>query len=143
RAERPRLIIVDILERVRLRDKNPHGPQYSADYEALASLHKLTAETQTASVAAHHQRKQGADDLLDTLSGTLGLGGAVDSVVILAKDETGHFLYGRGRDLEEFKVAAAMDERHRWQVLGPKPDTQASPERAQIVAALAKAGRPM
>ena len=27
----------------------------------------------------HHQRKMAADDLIDTLSGILGLGGAVDS----------------------------------------------------------------
>ena len=140
---KPRLVIIDILERVRQRDKNRHTPQYSADYEALAALQKLATEAQLSILVLHHQRKMGADDLIDTLSGTLGIGGAVDAILILGKDDTGNFLYGRGRDLEEFAVAVQQDERCRWQVLGPKPDAQASPERGQIVAALAKAGKPM
>src|SRR6266446_9785420 len=31
----------------------------------------------------------------------------------------------------------------RWQVLGPMSEEQASPERAQIIAVLARAGKPM
>jgi hypothetical protein len=144
-ARKPRLIIVDILERIRQRvagsDKRS---QYSADYEALVSLQELSTEAQLSIVVLHHQRKLGADDLVDTVSGTLGIGGAVDTVLILGKDQSSKFLYGRGRDLEEFNVSVKQDEqRLRWQVLGRRQEAQASPERAAITEALAKAGRPM
>jgi AAA domain len=145
RASKPRLIIVDILERIRQRiSSKDRAPQYSADYDALAALQELSAEAQLSILVLHHQRKLGAHDLIDTLSGTLGLGGAVDAVLILGKDpQLGKFLYGRGRDLEEFDIAVQQDEKCRWQVLGPRFDEQASPERAKIIAVLAKAGRPM
>ena len=96
-------------------------------------------------IVCHHQRKLGADDLIDTLSGTLGLGGAVDSVLILGneRNQGSKFFWGRGRDLEEFSVSVKQNEKCRWQVLGPRLEEQASPERAQIVAVLARAGRPM
>jgi hypothetical protein len=92
----------------------------------------------------HHQRKLGAEDLIDTLSGTLGLGGAVDTVLILGKDpQYEKFLYGRGRDLEEFNISVKQDEQGRWQVLGPRAEEASSPERNQILAVLARAGRSM
>jgi AAA domain len=142
-AKKPRLIIVDILERVRKRIKHAQASQYSSDYDALTSLHTLASEAQLSSSVLHHQRKMGADDLMDTISGTGGLGGSLDTLLVLGKDETGHFLYGRGRDLEEFNIAVRQDERCRWENLGWKPETQVSAERTLIVAALFKAGRPM
>jgi predicted transcriptional regulator len=144
-ARKPRLIIIDILERIRQRTKkDDRQSQYSADYEALVSLQELSAEAQLSILTLVHQRKLGAEDLIDTVSGTLGLGGAVDTVLILGKDQQlGKFLYGRGRDLEEFNVTVQQNDQCRWRVLGPKVEGQSSPERAQIVAALARAGRPM
>jgi AAA domain len=144
RAKRPRLIIIDILEQVRQRVPiNQRASQYSTDYDALIELQKIANEYQLAILVVHHQRKQGADDLIDTVSGTLGLGGAVDTVLILGKDDTGKFLYGRGRDLDEFNVAVKQNEHSRWQVLGLKQEEQASPERNRVIAALTRAGRPM
>jgi AAA domain len=140
---KPRLVIIDILERVRTHNRSQQKTQYAADYEALATLQSLAAETQLSVLVLHHQRKMGAEDLIDTVSGTLGIGGAVDAFQILGTDDTGHFLFGRGRDQEPFAVAVQQDVRCCWQVLGPKPDAQASPERGRIVAALAKAGRAM
>jgi hypothetical protein len=146
KKKNPGLIIVDILERVR----QPIGSKdkrstYSADYEALIMLHELATEARIPIVVLHHQRKLGADDLIDTLSGTLGLGGAVDSVLILGKDrnQPDKFFYGRGRDLEEFAVNVRQNDKGRWDVLGPRGEEQASPEREQIIKVLAKAERPL
>ena len=145
KARKPRLIIIDILERIRQRTKkDDRQSQYSADYEALVSLQELSAEAQLSILTLVHQRKLGAEDLIDTVSGTLGLGGAVDTVLILGKDrQLGKFLYGRGRDLEEFNVTVQQNDQCRWRVLGPKVEGQSSPERAHIIAALVRAGRPM
>jgi hypothetical protein len=128
-------------ERLRRNDKRS---QYSADYDALVALQELSAEAELSILTLVHQRKLGADDLVDTVSGTLGLGGAVDTVLILGKDQFGKFLYGRGRDLEEFNISIKQDEQHlRWQVLGPRLEAQASPERTAIISALARAGKPL
>jgi AAA domain len=140
---KPRLIIVDVLERVRQRGNHSQS-QYAGDYEALASLHAVAAEFQLSVLVLHHQRKAGAEDLIDTVSGTLGIGGALDSVLVLGRDDDdGRFLYGRGRDLEEFNIAVKLDEHCRWQNLGPKTERPASVEREQVIAAMRKHGGPM
>jgi hypothetical protein len=143
KAKKPRLIIVDILEKVRVRVTGKQTTQYSADYEALESLHKIATEFELSVLVLHHQRKAAADDLMDTVSGTLGIGGALDTLLVLGSDEAGLFLYGRGRDLEEFSVRVQQNEQCRWDSLGPKPEAQASPERQNIIAALRRSEKPM
>jgi hypothetical protein len=154
-AKKPRLIVVDILERVRSRTskKDQQKNAYADDYDALAALQKLAIQEQLSILVLHHQRKMGAEDLVDTISGTLGLGGAADSILVLGTEkrprgeEDGEddrkFLYGRGRDLEEFKVSVDQDERCRWQVGGEWVEAQVSPEREQLLALLRNAGQPM
>jgi hypothetical protein len=143
KAKKPRLIVVDILEKVRQRVTSKQTTQYSADYEALESLHKIATEFQLSVLVLHHQRKAVADDLMDTVSGTLGIGGALDTLLVLGTDEMGHFLYGRGRDLEEFSMIIRQNERCRWDSLGSKPEGQASPERQKIVTVLRQSDKPM
>jgi len=49
---------------------------YDRDYEALVGLRELSKELGIAFIVAHHTRKAAADDLIDMVSGTLGLTGA-------------------------------------------------------------------
>jgi hypothetical protein len=147
-ADNPRLIVIDILERVlpRISSKEKRS-QYSTDYYGLALLQELTkAHPGLCIMVLAHQRKAGAEDLIDTISGTLGVTGAVDAILILGKDGASgnKYLYGRGRDLEEFNVIIQQDEQARWRVLGPwTTEEGSSPERANILAVLRRAGKPM
>jgi hypothetical protein len=114
KVDNPRLIVVDILERVlpRLSNRDKRS-QYSTDYSAVAMLQELTkAHPGLCVLVLHHQRKADADDPIDTISGTLGIGGAVDAFLILGTDKISKdkYLYGRGRDLEEFNVFINQDE---------------------------------
>ena len=51
-----------------------------------------------------------ADDPLEMVSGTNGLTGAADAILILNRDSQGCTLCGRGRDLDEFDRAVQFDE---------------------------------
>ena len=143
----PRLIVIDILERVLPRlSKREKRSQYSTDYYGLAMLQEFAKKYPgLCFLVLTHQRKADADDYIDTISGTLGVTGAADAVLILGKDKvSGHkFLYGRGRDLEEFNVIVKQDEHARWQVLGTATEGASSPERNQILAVLKRADRPL
>jgi AAA domain len=143
-AKKPRLIIVDILQRVRQPAGRSTDSKYEADYEALASMQALAGEAQLSIMTLHHQRKMGADDLIDTMSGTLGLTGGLDHLLVLGKEQDGsRFLWGNGRESEEFKLAVQFDEHMRLENLGVKIKDASTAERAAIITVLAKSGSPM
>jgi AAA domain len=144
-VKNPRLITIDILQRVRDNDKaKKTGSQYGNDYEALVTLHELCQRKRVAICVAHHQRKSDAHDLVDTVHGTMGTSAALDTVCILAKDDVGYFLDGRGRDVDEYRVALKRDQ-YWWHYERERSggDAPVSPERAQIRRVLMDAGRAM
>jgi len=98
-AEHPRLVIIDTLAMVRMPNRKDQST-YDADYAAVKELRKLANEAGIAIVLVHHLRKADADDAFDTVSGTLGLTGAPDTILVLKRDTAGNvILHGRGRDL--------------------------------------------
>src|SRR4051812_13442044 len=112
---------------------------YEADYHAIQGLQALAGELNVAIVIVHHVRKSGSDvDPFEKVSGTLGLSGAADAVLILDRDGQGSTLYGRGRDVEEIEKAVSFDKRTcRWSILGEAAEVRRTDERAVILGALA------
>jgi hypothetical protein len=142
RCQKPRLIIVDTLAKVRAIKKGNEDP-YASDYAAVTGLKAIADEYGIAIVLVHHVRKMDADDPLDTVSGTTGLTGAVDSILVLNRSRQGVTLYGRGRDIEEIEKAAEFNrDTCRWIVKGDAQNVQRSDARNEILAVL-KAGEPM
>ena len=92
----------------------------------------------------HHDRKSDADDAFDTVSGTLGLTGAADTILIIKRRTNGVVLYARGRDIEESETAMQFDKADL-----PMDDPRAglggsrSNERAQVIDAITAAGKPL
>ena len=110
---------------------------YTEDYESLATLHRLANERGVAIPVLHHTRKMEAEDPLDTVSGTLGLAGCADTVLVLNRSSKGTTLYVRGRDIEEAEHAISFDKQScRWTILGNASDVQRSNERGRILAVL-------
>lgn len=102
-----KLIIVDTLAKVRHEAGERSRGTYQDDYQALALLKRISDITGITIIVIHHQRKSEADDVLDTVSGTTGLTGAADTILVLSKDK----LQGRGRDLErDIDQAVRFDE---------------------------------
>jgi len=139
----PRLIVIDTLARVR--GKRPsHESQYQNDYGTLIELHGLANERDVAVLIVHHVRKMDSEDPLDTVSGTTGLTGAADSVLVLNRDSQGPVLYGRGRDLEEVETAMQFDKTTgQWTVLGGADEVRRSDARNRIIKELVANGRGM
>lgn len=137
-----RLIVVDVL--ARFRKPSPPGKQsYELDYEAVAQMQSIAAENAgLAIIVVHHLRKSEAgDDVLDTVSGTLGTNAAADAIVILHKTAQGMSLYGRSRDVDEIDKAVEFDrETCRWRVLGERDEVQRSEDQQAILYLLRKEG---
>ena len=85
---KPVLVVVDTLERLR-KPASGKSPLYSADYEAITGLQKIAIDYGIAILVLHHDRKSEADDAFDTVSGTLGLTGAADTILIIKRRPNG------------------------------------------------------
>jgi hypothetical protein len=139
-AAHPVLVLIDTLARFR---KFADGKQqlYAADTEAIASLQKIAVKFHLAIVVGHHDRKAEADDDFDTVSGTLGLTGAADTVMLLKRKPHGVILSVRGRDVEERETAMHFDKATwRWTILGEASVVRRSVERNRVIAAIAERG---
>jgi len=136
-APLPRLIIVDVLAKVRPAKLKDEG-LYEADYRAIGLLKALADEYRLAVIVVHHTSKRtDAVDPFDLVSGTTALAGACDSVLVLMSTSEGPKLYGRGRDVEEIEKAAKFDKTTgRWTIRGDADDVLRSDERTAIARVL-------
>jgi AAA domain len=82
---RRRLIWIDTLAKIRpIIGRSEQA--YAADYRAIEGLQKLAGEYQVGIVLNHHLRKAGSeDDAFDDVSGTLGLTGAADTIIVMKR----------------------------------------------------------
>jgi RecA-family ATPase len=143
-AEHPRLVIIDTLAMVRTPKKRDES-NYDADYAAVKDLRDVAHKLGVAIVLVHHLRKQDADDAFDTVSGTLGLTGAPDTILVLKRDTSGNVaLHGRGRDIAEIEKAISFNkEACTWTIMGEAYEVRLSNERRTILKALVEAGEPL
>jgi hypothetical protein len=136
----PTAVIIDTLEKIRPIQTGKTNA-YSADYAAITGLQKIAGQRHIAIIAVHHLRKMDADDPFDTVSGTLGLTGAADTIIVLRRHAGGVTLHARGRDIEEAETALQFNKSDcKWKILGAAPEVYRSQERGAVLAALETAG---
>jgi AAA domain len=137
-VSKPTLIMIDTLKKVRAPKRNGQS-DYDADYEACQGLQKLAGTLGIAIIVAHHDRKMDAEDVFDTVSGTLGLTGGVDTIAVMKRRAGVITLHVEGRDLAETVEKAILFDREtcRWKVLGEAAEIQRSTERSRVHAVLA------
>lgn len=138
-----RLVVVDVLARVR-GGTDDRASRYDADYAALAPLKALADAHQVAVVVVHHVRKASAEDFLETVSGTNGLAGAADSVLVLTRARTSAdaVLNLTGRDVEEAKLALRFNPAlGAWALMdGVAADYELTRERRDVLDLLRSQG---
>lgn len=83
-APQCRLVIVDVLARVRSRARG--SDRYALDYDALAPLQRMASIRGIAVVVVHHANQRAeVSDTFERVSGTSGLTGVVDSLLLLQR----------------------------------------------------------
>lgn len=120
------LIVIDTFQMIR---SSNGEPSYGGDYQELQKLKRISDALQISLLLVHHLRKQGDKDPINRLSGTTGIGGAVDAVFILDKDERNQNharLICTGRDIEHRELELRFDKATCiWELLS---DSLNSPE---------------
>ena len=131
-----RLVVIDVWKRVRQTRKRGADP-YGEDYEHMVELKTLADRYNVTVLVIHHTRKAEAADVLDEVSGTGGIAGALDSVLVLHRSRTAADaeLWITGRDIEEGHKALRFDK-GIWTLLGESSDVGRSQERQNILAAV-------
>ena len=105
-----KLLVVDTLERIR--DTAFDNSIYSCDYRDMMALREITDKYKLTLLLIHHTRKLHDSDPLNTLSGSMGLVGAADGVLVLQKEKrvgNNAILTIANRDTEEFCFALEFD----------------------------------
>ena len=140
-----RLVVIDTFARVR-RKQRPNASVYGEDYAATHEVKALADKHRVAILLVHHLRKGGAADPVEEVSGSTGLTGAADGVLVLRRErgQADAILCATGRDIDEKEIALSWDRASvRWRLLGDADDYRLSPEREQIRRALIEAGQPL
>jgi hypothetical protein len=133
-----RLVIVDVLARIRKGVRKPHDP-YLADYEALAPLQRFAIEHGIGVVVVHHTNQaQSVQDILHTVNGTTGTIGVADTVLIFqrARNQAGGALHVTSRDLPE-GVFTVEFHNGVWIVQGKQGTPKPGPEPTALTEAQA------
>ncbi|KUH99268.1 AAA family ATPase [Mycobacterium sp. IS-3022] len=117
--DRP-LVVLDTLGKVK-RAKRSGEDAYGADY-AISSQLKGLADSAPGStiLVVHHTRKAASDDFVADLSGTYGIAGAADFLMVLQRQRGGDdaVLHVTGRDVMESEYALHADDGMLWRLAG-------------------------
>jgi hypothetical protein len=140
KANAPRLINIDTLAQFRAPARSKQSI-YELDYAALSGLQRLASKHGICIIVVHHDRKNEAEDAFDTVSGSLGLTAAADTILILKRQSGNVTLYARGRDIEESETALQLDKTTcRWAILGAAAEVNRSAQRSRVITAIKEAG---
>lgn len=106
------LVILDTLGKV-MPMAHAGESAYQRDYRIGSALKRLTDDNPGASLLViHHDRKAESTDFVDNVSGTNGLAGAADTIIVLSRNR--HEAEGRlqvtGRDVDEGEYALRFND---------------------------------
>ena len=132
-----RLVVIDTWARVAPPSGERRCSQYAGDYEALTPLKHLADTYHVAILAVHHLRKTGSSDVLDEITGSTGMTGAIDGALILKRErgQTDATLFVTGRDVErEQHLALSFDATTaQWALVGNADEVGRTKARQRIL----------
>jgi hypothetical protein len=131
----PSLVILDTLGKV-LPPTQMGEDRYQRDYRVGSALKRTVDKVPgTTLLVNHHDRKAIAEDFVDAVSGTHGLAGAADTIIVLTRDrqETIGRVKVTGRDVAEGEYVVYFRDGAIWELHGG--DLEAAQEKAQALRA--------
>lgn len=127
-----RLVVIDTLSA--FRDSQRGESPYQQEYDELKALNDWAHANECVVLVVHHLRKGNVDpdDPFESISGTLGLQGAVDGMIVMERadyksdfdeslDEKLAALWFKSRDIEEFSFGMRLSG-GRWNIIGTTAD---------------------
>ena len=133
-----RMIVIDTWTRFKPRATSA-GNAYDQDSEHAAMLQRLALERDIALVLVTHVRKMPAEDPFDMITGSVGLHGTADSLIMLARKrgESDGVLRVTARDLGEREDALSFDpQTGTWTMLGSAQEYSQTTQRRSIIQAV-------
>jgi hypothetical protein len=137
-----KLIVLDTLARVKPAARTT-GTAYDSDSEFGGALQRWALDRDVALLVVTHLRKLVAEDPLDQISGSVGVPGTADSVLVLQRErgQADAVLIGASRDLGERKDALRFDgNTGTWTMLGDAAEYALTNERRLILEAVRELG---
>ena len=117
-----KVIVIDTLQKVRCNtDVN-----YGSDYKELSVLKVLADKLKVAILVVHHTRKCYDSDPFNMVSGSTGIIGSVDGIMVMIEQRRGSGkakLHCGGRDIEHMELCLEFNN-HRWNVVDDVPERQ-------------------
>lgn len=120
-----KLIIIDTLQKIR-------GAQvkgetwYASDYKEVAKLKKFADFNKVCILAIHHLRKQKDSDPFNQISGSSGITGAADTMIVLSKIDNGNgevMMSVTGRDVDYIETVIKFNkETFKWEIVSQTSD---------------------
>ncbi|WP_328857444.1 helicase RepA family protein [Williamsia herbipolensis] len=110
-AGRKPLVVLDTLGKVKPA-KKANADSYQADYAIGSALKRvIDAHPGSTLLAVHHTRKAESEDFVDAVSGTHGIAGSADFILVLSRKRQSQdaVLAITGRDVAETEVALVTD----------------------------------
>jgi biotin operon repressor len=137
------MVAVDTLGKVR----PPGGPRqrnaYEVDVEHLNRLQALFRDLPVALVIVHHSAKEKRDDFLASVSGTYGITGSADTIVVVQRKRSEAFgqIHVTGRDAPDATLPVRFDGL-LWQG-APGWAPEATFEQSETYRVIEQAGKPI
>lgn len=138
------LVIIDTLQR--LRGISSGGSNaYAQDYEDMSKFHDLAKEKSIAILLLHHTRKMQSSDQMDRVSGTTGIAGAADTILLLTRKRHSSkaSLSIMSRMVIDKEIALSFDENCGWVYNGDAVEVQQTTERQEIFDLLMNSEHPL
>jgi hypothetical protein len=136
-----KLVVIDTFAKVKARRPKGVDP-YDHDVEQMDRLQKLIARyPEVGFLALGHTRKMESEDPVEQVSGTFGLTGSADTILVLSRSrgQATAKLFVTGRDLEERELAFQFNS-GVWTVLGEAEEYTRSVERQRLLNLVKKYG---
>ncbi len=137
-------IIIDTLAKLWPKSNGKDGGNaYHQDSVTIGAIKTIADLHQIAILLVTHLRKSPTEDPLEQISGSMGISGSADTLLVLqrSRGKADANLLVTGRDIEEQELALRFDPvMGSWQHLGGADEYRRSQEQATIIEALKGAG---